>query len=102
MEAATAPPEDAIFDASAFDLPIPKDRYGRKADKLVIGFGAFELDRTSEDQLDVFAKLERGQMVELRIRVFVSEADESSREDEEGEQVTTIRRVLKVRGVEQR
>lgn len=92
--------DDAIFDASSYDLPIPNDRYGRKADRLQLILGAFDIDRTDENALEVFNELERGNRFELRVSVFVLSASEDSKENEEGEMVTSIRRVLKVRGIE--
>jgi hypothetical protein len=91
--------EEAIFDASSYDLPIPKDRYGRKADKLVVMFGAWEPDRTSEDDLAVFARLEKGQLVELRVRAFVTVASEVSKTSDELEE-TAIKRTLQIATVE--
>lgn len=73
MEAATAvTDEDAIFDASQFDLPIPR-LDGRKADKLVVSFGGqIELDRTSDDDLAFVEDLMLGRDVELRITASVA------------------------------
>jgi len=92
--------EDAIFDAARYDLPIPKDRYGRKADKLVVSLGTWEPDRTSEDDLEVFGKLEKGTYVDLRLRAFVIETSERSKTSDEGEDETEVKRVLRVHSVE--
>lgn len=63
---------DEIFDASSYDLPIPR-LDGHKADKLVVSFsGQIELDRTSQDDLDLVEGFSLGREVELRITATVS------------------------------
>ena len=69
---ATADAEEAIFNASAYDLPIPIED-GHKADKLVLSFsGQVELDRTSEDDLELIKRLTLGKEVEMRVTALVS------------------------------
>jgi hypothetical protein len=92
--------QEQAFDASAFDLPIPRDRYGRKADKLVVSLGSIELDRTSEDDLNVFNALEHGNYVELRVVAFVAQASDVAKVDGEGEEETEMKRSLRVTRVE--
>lgn len=68
----TAAPEDMIFDASSYDLPIPK-LDGHKADRLMLAFGgSIELDRTLEDHLALIESLHLGQSVTLRVEVAVA------------------------------
>ena len=64
--------EEAIFDASGYDLPIPR-LDGHKADRLSIAFsGGVELDRTSEDDLSLVEGLKLGHEVELRVIATVT------------------------------
>jgi hypothetical protein len=88
--------QEQAFDASAYDLPIPRDRFGRKADKLVVQLGQVVLDRTSEDDLATFEALEKGAVVDLHVRAFVAEASERSKQTEDGEDEVEIKRVLHV------
>lgn len=67
-----AAPQSQAFDASAYDLPIPK-LDGHKADKLVVSFsGAVELDRTNADDLDLVEALTLGRDVEMRVTCLVT------------------------------
>lgn len=70
---ATAPgAEDSIFDASAFDLPIP-ELDGCRSDKLVMSFsGQVELDRTSEDDLAFIEALKLGRDVDLQVTASIA------------------------------
>jgi hypothetical protein len=67
---ATAPPPDAleddeIFNAAAYDLPVPK-MDERKATQLDIRFsGSGSLDRTSEDDLELQKAMRLGREVRL-------------------------------------
>ena len=64
--------DDGIFDASSYDLPIPR-LDGHKADRLSIAFsGGVELDRTSEDDLALVDELKLGAEVELRVTATVT------------------------------
>lgn len=64
--------EDGIFDASTYDLPIPR-LDGYKADRLAIAFsGGVDLDRTSEDDLALVDSLTLGRQVELRVTATVT------------------------------
>lgn len=64
--------ENAIFDASSYDLPIPR-LDGHKADRLSISFsGGVDLDRTSEEDLELIEGLTLGGQVELRITATVT------------------------------
>ncbi len=59
---------DEIFDASKYDLPIPR-MDGHKADTIVLAFSSYNLDRTSEDDLALISdSLVLGQDVELVLR----------------------------------
>jgi hypothetical protein len=72
MSVAPVIDEEAIFDAKAYDLPIPK-LDGHKADKLVLAFGGtVELDRTLEDDLAMIEKLHLGEDVEFQITATVA------------------------------
>jgi hypothetical protein len=90
---------EGIFDAAGYDLPIPKDRYGRKADKLVVALGSIELDRTSEEDLEVFRRLTKGEPVEITLRGFVTQAAEVSKANEDGEDDVEMRRTIKVMSI---
>lgn len=85
MTAAPATSEDGIFDASKYDLPIPR-LDGHKADKLVLSFsGQIELDRTSEDDLAFIDGLFLGRDVELKVKATIAKKGFTftAREDEE-------------------
>ncbi len=60
---------DEIFDASKYDLPIPKID-GMRANKLSLSFGG-TLDRTSEDDLEELGKLTMLEEVTLTVRAVV-------------------------------
>ena len=67
-----APGEGGIFDATAYDLPIPK-KDGHRADVLKIGLGgAVELDLYNEDALAFIQGLRLGQELELTVTVRVA------------------------------
>ena len=62
---------DEIFDASKYDLPIPR-MDGHKADTIVLALSSFNLDRTSEDDLALIEELLiLGQEVELHVKARV-------------------------------
>lgn len=64
--------EEPIFDASGYDLPIPR-LDGHKADRLAVTFsGGVDLDRTSEDDLSLVDSLALGREVELRVTAVVT------------------------------
>ena len=64
--------EDVIFDASGYDLPIPR-LDGHKADRLSVAFsGGVDLDRTSEQDLELVDGLTLGRAVELRVTAIVT------------------------------
>ncbi len=76
---------DEIFDASRYDLPIPKDPRGRKADKMTIGIGgSLEFDRTSEEDLDLINGLRDGSVTEVVLRASVAGETWTYAEDEDG------------------
>ena len=59
----TAPAE--VFDATAYDLPVPAQD-GYKADRIHVRFtGVIDLDRTSEFDLDFVRALRLGERVSL-------------------------------------
>ena len=63
--------EEPIFDASGYDLPIPR-LDGHKADRLSIAFsGGVDLDRTSEEDLSMVDSLTLGREIELRVTAIV-------------------------------
>jgi hypothetical protein len=80
--------DDSIFDASAYDLPIPK-LDGHKADKLTLSFGgSLELDRTLEDDLELIERLHLGENVTLTVEAVVAGKGFSHQtKGEDGEQV---------------
>lgn len=64
--------EDAIFDATSYDLPIPR-LDGHKADRLSVAFsGGVELDRTSEEDLALVDELTLGKQVTLTVTAVVT------------------------------
>jgi hypothetical protein len=64
--------DNAIFDATSYDLPIPSQD-GHKADRLSVSFsGGVDLDRTSEEDLDLVETLTLGQEINLRITATVT------------------------------
>lgn len=72
-EPTTAPEaEGSIFDATAYELPIPK-KDGHRADILKIALGgAVELDLYDEDALAFIQGLRLGQELELTVTVRVA------------------------------
>jgi hypothetical protein len=72
-ELATVPPsDDGIFDATQYDLPIPRID-GRKADKLTLSIGGtLELDRTNEEDLTLLENLRIGQDIDLHVTATVA------------------------------
>ena len=72
MTTAVATDEEAIFDASSYDLPIPTQD-GHKADRLSIAFsGGVDLDRTSEEDLALVDELTLGKEVTLTVTAIVT------------------------------
>lgn len=64
--------DNRIFDASSYDLPIPK-LDGQKADKVILSFGgSMELDRTSEEDLALIDSMLLGRDVALSIVASVA------------------------------
>ena len=64
--------EEAIFDATSYDLPIPSQD-GHKADRLSIAFsGGVDLDRTSEEDLALVDELTLGKQVTLTVTAIVT------------------------------
>lgn len=96
----TTTTEEAIFDASSYDLEIPK-LDGHKADRLILSFGGqVELDRTDEDALEMLKEMRLGRQVRFTVEAVVAGkgfAHAAKGEDEEqvGYQVR-----LKVHSVE--
>lgn len=82
------------------ELPVPKDRFGNKATKLVLVISNWEPRLTIEDDLDTFARLSKGQYVELTVRGYVYRDLEDSASSEDGESVVEMRKALKVLSVE--
>ena len=62
--------EEAIFDASSYDLPIPRID-GIRAKRLSVSFGG-TLDRTNADDLEELGKLEMLEEVTLTVRAIVT------------------------------
>jgi hypothetical protein len=93
--------EDGIFDASAYQLPIP-DLDGHKADRLALTFGGgVDLDRTSEDDLEFINGLELGRTVTLKVECIVTKKGFSySAGKEDGPDSTGYGVGLKVVGLE--
>ncbi len=88
MSTMTTDVDDAIFDAQAYDLPIPK-LDGHKADRLVLSFGgSLELDRTLESDLGLIERLHLGENVTLSVEAIVAGKGFShATKGEDGEQV---------------
>ena len=64
--------EEAIFDASSYELPIPR-LDGHKADNLTVSFsGGVSLDRTSEEDLELVDSLTLGKQVTLSVTAVVT------------------------------
>lgn len=64
--------EEPIFDASGYDLPIPR-LDGHKADRMAITFsGGVDLDRTSQEDLDLVDSLTLGKGVTLTVTAIVT------------------------------
>jgi hypothetical protein len=64
--------DDAIFDASSYDLPIPK-LDGHKADRLTLSFGgSIELDWRDEENLELIERLHLGEDVGLHVTTTVA------------------------------
>jgi hypothetical protein len=94
--------EDGIFDATAYQLPIP-ELNGKVADSLVVNVsGSVNLDRTSIDDLDFVNGLELGQAVTLKVECIVTKKGFSySAGKEEGPDSTGYGVGVKVVSVEQ-
>src|SRR5215510_298951 len=61
-------PQYEAFDGSVYDLPIPKDSRGRKAEGLALAIGGtLELDRTSEDDLALINALRAGEVKSVHV-----------------------------------
>jgi len=72
MTTAVATDEEAIFDASSYDLPIPR-LDGHKADRLSVAFsGGVDLDRTSEEDLELVDTLTLGKEISLTVTAIVT------------------------------
>lgn len=64
--------QEQAFDAAAYELPIPR-LDGHKADKLTLAFsGSIELDRTSEDDLELIESMRLGRDVTLQVTATVA------------------------------
>ena len=74
--------DEVIFDASAYDLPIPKID-GIRANKLTVAFGG-TLDRTSSDDLEALGKLEMLEEVTLTVRALVTGKAFNGKDAEDG------------------
>jgi len=74
--------DEAIFDASTYDLPIPRID-GIRASKLTVSFGG-TLDRTSEDDLEALGKLEMLEEVTLTVRAVVTGKGFNGRGSDDG------------------
>ncbi len=88
------------FESVQLELPIPRDRYGNKATKLVLALGTWEPRLTIEDDLETFDKISKGSYVELTIRGYVEQAAESSKSTEDGEDSVELKKVLRISSIE--
>ena len=77
--------EEAIFDATSYDLPIPKID-GIRAKRLTVSFGG-ALDRTNQEDLEVLGQLEMLQEVTLTVRALVIGKGFAGRPGEDGPNV---------------
>ncbi len=96
----TVDTQTKTFESAQLELPIPKDRYGNKATKLVLATGTWEPRLTIEDDLETFDKISKGSYVELTIRGYVEQAAESSKSTEDGEDSVELKKVLRISSVE--
>ena len=90
----------AVSDYVQMELPVPKDRFGNKATKLVLQISNWEPRLTIEDDLDTFTKIGKGQYVELVVRGYVHRDLEDSASSEDGDETVEMRKALKVLSVE--
>ena len=82
------------------ELPIPKDRFGNRATKLVVVFSSWEPRLTIEDDLDTFTGIPEGRYVELTVRGFVKGAPELPTWTEDGQRETEMKKIIAVTSVE--
>lgn len=82
------------------ELPIPKDRFGNKATKLILTFSNWEPRLTIEDDLEAFQAIAKGQYVELTVRGYVHTDGENSKSTEDGEHVVVMSKAMSVSSVE--
>jgi hypothetical protein len=74
---ATAPPtttdtDSELFNAQAYELPIPR-LDGRKADRITLTFtGTIELDRLDQDHLNLIERLELGHDIRLNTTATIA------------------------------
>ena len=82
------------------ELPVPKDRFGNKATKLILQISNWEPRLTIEDDLETFTKIQKGRYVELTVRGYIHRDLEDSASSEDGEDTVEMRKALKVLSVE--
>ena len=82
------------------ELPVPKDRFGNRATKLILQLSNWEPRLTIEDDLETFQKIGKGSYVELTIRGYVEGDVELSKSSEDGDETVEMRKSLKVSSVE--
>lgn len=92
--------QDQVFDASQYELPVPKDRFGNQATKLSLAISNWEPRLTIEDDLETFEKITKGRYVELTVRGYVESDTEMSKSSEDGAEIVEKRKSLKVLSVE--
>lgn len=90
----------AVENVVQLELPIPKDRFGNKATKLVLQISNWEPRLIIEDDITTFAKIQKGRYVELVVRGYVDSDTEFSKSSEDGDQVVEMKKSLKVSSVE--
>ena len=93
----TAQPE--VFDASVYDLPIPKVD-GIKADKLAIVLtGSIDIDRTNNDDLELLNQFMLGKPCQLIVEAVCVGKSSSYRPDDDGAGTLTQRTVLRITSI---
>ena len=90
----------AVENVVQLELPIPKDRFGNKATKLVLALSNWEPRLTIEDDLETFRKIAKGRYIELTIGGYVYDDLEQSSSSEDGAETVNMRKSIKVSSVE--
>lgn len=90
----------AVEEYVQMELPVPKDRFGNRATKLILVLSNWEPRLTIEDDLETFARIEKGGYVQLVVHGYVDSDFELSKSSEDGEDTVEMRKALKVSSVQ--